>query len=315
MYKGKESAPVWLNEVYKLSYSGIITPMTTPFNDDESLNLDGFRSEIKRLITSGVHGILILGTNGENYALSLEEKKTLISVAAETVDHRLPLFVGTGEIRTADTIMLSRKASSAGCDGVFVLAPYYAHLTQSQLLWHYTQVAKSIDLPLFIYNIPARTGINMEMATFAELAKMDVVCGMKDTSGNFSTMLGYIQAAKESGRDLSVFSGFDPFIYWCLAAGGSGAVAGTSNVYPHAVVGIYENFRKGNDTEARRLQEAILINRRAFGFANPNVVVKKLLAGLGYPVGKCRDPFNGVSEEGMAVIAQILRDAKSQGLN
>ena len=291
---------------------GIIVPILTPMNEDESLNLPELRNQIERLIAAGVHGIFPFGTNGEGYILSEQEKEQVLEVCVDQVKGRVPVYAGSGCISTRDTIRQSRRAKELGADVLSIITPSFAAASQDELYAHYRAVAESVNLPILLYNIPARTGNALAPATVARLADIDNIVGAKDSSGNFDNILQYIECTR--GKGFTVLSGNDSLILWTLLAGGQGGIAGCANVFPKNMVAIYENFVKGDMTAAREEQDAIRHFRNTFRFGNPNTIVKTATAMLGYPVGKCRAPFNGLSEAGVEAVRQALELLGSKGV-
>ena len=291
---------------------GIIVPILTPMNEDESLNLPELRNQIERLIAAGVHGIFPFGTNGEGYILSEQEKEQVLEVCVDQVKGRVPVYAGSGCISTRDTIRQSRRAKELGADVLSIITPSFAAASQDELYAHYRAVAESVDLPILLYNIPARTGNALAPATVARLADIDNIVGAKDSSGNFDNILQYIECTR--GKGFTVLSGNDSLILWTLLAGGQGGIAGCANVFPKNMVAIYENFVKGDMTAAREAQDAIRPFRNTFRFGNPNTIVKTATAMLGYPVGKCRAPFNGLSEASVEAVRQALELLGSKGV-
>lgn len=291
---------------------GIIVPILTPMHDDESINEEELRRQIDRLIDAGVHGIFPFGTNGEGYILSDREKEQVLAVCIDQVKGRVPVYAGTGCISTRDTIRMSRMAQDMGANVLSIITPSFAAASQNELYEHYRTVAGSVDLPILLYNIPARTGNALAPATAEKLAKIDNIVGVKDSSGNFDNILQYIERTRDTG--FTVLSGNDSLILWTLLAGGQGGIAGCANVFPRNMVAIYEQWKNGNIAEARKAQDAIRPFRNCFRFGNPNTIVKAATAMLGYPVGKCRAPFNGLSEEAMAAVKDALTLLSSQGV-
>ncbi len=291
---------------------GIIVPILTPMHGDESVNEQELRNQIDRLIAAGVHGIFPFGTNGEGYILSEAEKEQVLAVCIDQVKGRVPVYAGTGCISTRDTIRLSKKAEAMGADVLSIITPSFAAASQNELIDHYRAVAESVSLPILLYNIPARTGNALAPATVEKLADVPNIVGVKDSSGNFDNILQYIERTRDKG--FTVLSGNDSLILWTLLAGGKGGIAGCANVFPHNMVAIYEKWLAGDIAGARVAQDAIRPFRNCFRFGNPNTIVKAATAMLGYPVGKCRAPFNGLSDEGVAAVKAALDLLASQGV-
>lgn len=291
---------------------GIIPPIVTPMDDEENIYEKELRNQVNRLIKAGVHGIFPLGTNGEGYILSKEEKEKVLSVVIEETKGRVPVYAGTGCISTQETIVVSRMAESLGADILSIITPSFASASQSELLEHYKKIASSVKLPIVLYNIPARTGNSLAPDTVELLSHVDNIVGVKDSSGNFDNMLQYIE--KTRNNDFAVLSGNDSLILWNLLAGGNGGIAGCANIYPENMVAIYEHFLKGEMQEAKLAQDAIRTFRNCFKYGNPNTIVKTAVALLGYPVGKCRRPFTSMSEEGMNALKAVIEQNKLLGL-
>ena len=297
-----------------MEIQGIIVPILTPMRPDGSLHSDALSDEIERLIAAKVHGIFPLGTNGEGYILSMEEKEEVLRETVRCVAGRLPVYAGTGCISTADTVRFSRRAQDFGADALSVITPWFAAASQEELQRHFETVAKSVSLPLILYNIPARTGNALAPATVEKLANMPNIVGVKDSSGNFDNMLQYIERTRHR-PDFSVLSGNDSLILWTLLAGGKGGVAGCANVFPRNMVEIYEAFRRGDLNAARQAQDAIRPFRNCFRFGNPNTIVKTAVGMLGHNVGPCRPPFDGLSQEGRDAVRAVLQDLTGKGVN
>ncbi len=284
---------------------GIITPIITPMNEDESICLEELRNQVRRQIAAGVDGIFCFGTNGEGYILSRKEKEEVLEAVIDEAAGRVPIYAGTGCIGTKETIEFSKCAQRLGADVLSVVTPYFASASQEELKEHYTAVAEASGIPVILYNIPARTGHNLAAGTVAELAEHPNIAGVKDSSGNFNQMLQYIEAGK--GKEFCVLSGNDALILWSLLAGGTGGIAGCANVFPERMVGIYRAFCEGDLERAKELQESIRPFRDCFSYGNPNTIVKAAVEMKGHPVGKCRKPFSAVSHEAVLRIEEALK--------
>lgn len=294
---------------------GIIPAILTPMNEDESVNPEVLRQQIDRLIEGGVHGLFPFGTNGEGYILSEKEKIEVLEATIDQVNGRVPVYAGTGCISTADTIRMSKKAQELGADILSIITPSFAMASQKELYDHYVEVAKHVDLPIVLYNIPARTGNKLLPETVAKLAKdVDVIMGIKDSSGDWDNLKAYINVTRDLNKDFRVLSGNDSLILPCLKEGGAGGIAGCANVYPHVLSSIYNLFVEGKMDEAQKAQDSIANLRAVFKYGNPNTIVKTAVALLGYNVGKCRAPFNQVPEEGIEALRNVLAENAAKGM-
>lgn len=292
---------------------GIVVPIVTPMNEDETINTDELRRQVDRQIEAGIHGIFPFGTNGEGYILNFDEKKLVLQTVIDQVAGRVPVYAGTGCISTKETIEQCKMAMDCGADVLSVITPSFAKASQHELIVHYETVAAAVpEAPIVLYNIPARTGNALAPETVAELAKIDNIVGAKDSSGDWTNLSAYIELTKD--MDFAVLSGNDSLILKALQAGAKGAIAGCANVYPKDMVGIYENFKKGDIEAAQKCQDAVAPLRACFKYGNPNTVVKTAVNLLGYPVGKCRAPFNYLPEEGIEALKQTLADDKAKGM-
>ncbi|MGE4485474.1 MAG: 4-hydroxy-tetrahydrodipicolinate synthase [Oscillospiraceae bacterium] len=293
---------------------GIIPPIITPMNEDESINVPVLRRQVDRQIENGVHAIFCFGTNGEGYILNKEEKKLVLEAVVEQADGRVPVYAGTGCVGTKETIEQSRMARDVGADVLSIITPSFAAASQNELYEHYSAVAKAVDMPIVLYNIPARTGNAILPVTVGRLAReFDNIVGAKDSSGNFDNILQYIEQTRENGS-FAVLSGNDSLILWTLMAGGTGGIAGCANVYPRTMASIYNCFLAGDIVGARRYQDSIRSFRACFKYGNPNTVVKTAVNLLGYDVGKCRAPFNQLPEEGIAALKKVLKENADKGI-
>ncbi len=295
-----------------IEIKGIIPPIITPMYEDESINYNELRNQINRQIDAGVHGIFVFGTNGESYILNDEEKKEILRVTIEEVGGRVPVYAGTGVPGTKDTIRMSKMAERLGADVLSIICPYFAAASQNEIVEHYKEISNAVDLPIVIYNIPARAGTNISPSSIAELAKVDNIVGAKDSSGNFDNMLQYIELTKD--EEFVVLSGNDSLILWNLLAGGVGGIAGCANIYPETLTAIYESFVKGNLKESKEYQDSLRNIRNNFKYGNPNTIVKKAVNLLGYDVGPCRKPFNRLSDEAVKSIQRTLDEDIKRGL-
>lgn len=292
---------------------GIIAAMSTPFFEDETINEAELRNQVNRFIKAGLHGIFTLGTNGENYALSYEEKIRVMKIVIDEAAGRIPVYVGTGCVTTRETIALTKVGKELGADCASIITPYFAANTQKGLIQHYKAIAEAVDIPILIYNMPARTGVNVEPATALELAKIPNIVGIKDSSGNYDNMQLYLEPFRlgKVNTNFAVLSGNDSLILWNLQGGGAGGITGISNVLPETMVAIYDNWAKGNWKEALRVQDSIRPLRNCMKLGNPNSVVKIAARKVGQNLGPVRAPFDVVSDGLDEAIDKALAEIKA----
>ena len=288
--------------------SGIIAAMSTPFFEDETLNEEELRHQVDRLIGAGVHGIFALGTNGENYAMDFAEKVRVMEIVIDQAKHRVPVYVGTGCVTTKETVALTRKAAELKADCASVVSPWFAANTQDGLYRHYKAVAEAAQITVLIYNMPARTGVNVHYTTMQKLGQIENIVGIKDSSGNFDNMQRYLEIPD---RNFSVLSGNDSLILPCLLCGGQGGISGISNVLPERMVAIYTQWEKGDLKEAWRVQRSIRPLRDCMAAGNPNSVVKRAAYFVGQKLGPVRAPFNISDPDLDAAIKKALADIEA----
>jgi 4-hydroxy-tetrahydrodipicolinate synthase len=295
-----------------LKINGIIPPIVTPMNEDESINEKELIRQVNRLIASGVHGIFCCGTSGEFFVLNDDEKENIIEIVVKETRGRVPVYAGTGCIGTRDTIRLSCIAQKKGADVLSIITPYFAVISQTEIYEYFKEIAASVNIPIVVYNIPARTGVNVSPAMIAKLSEIDNIAGVKDSSGNFDNMLQYIEKTKN--QKFSVLSGNDSLILWNLLAGGAGGIAACANVYPETISSIYKYFLIGDINRAKEMQDSIRSFRDCFKYGNANTIIKIAVDMLGYPVGKCRKPFSAIPPDGIEALRKVLEENKKRGM-
>lgn len=289
-----------------LEVKGIIPAVVTPFKENQELNEEGFRKIINYLIEGGVHGLFVCGSQGEVWTLNEEEKKRVIDVAVDEVNGRVPVYAGTGDVTTRNVITLSKYALNVGADAVSIVTPFFVRPSQDELFEHYEKVARSVDIPIVLYNNPDRTGVNLDVKTVCRLAETDNIVGIKDSSGDLTLTAEYINSCP---KNFAVVAGRDSLILATLLYGGKGAIAATANIAPKMVVEIYESFVKGEIEKAREFQFRLLPLRLAFNLGTFPLVVKEAMNLVNQPAGPARDPVKALSEENRKKLKQILKDA------
>lgn len=288
-----------------MKLEGIITPIVTPFNEQQEINYEATAQLIEHLIKHGVSGLFPLGSNGEFHVLSEEEKVAFAEFVIKTVDHRIPVYVGTGGCSTKMVIELSKKMEALGADAVSVITPYFIAPKQEELITHYKMIAESVDLPIILYNIPKSTGINLSKEVVAELAKVKNIVAIKDSSGNMDNLHDYLDIAKQHD-DFDVLIGSDSKMLTAFQSGAVGAVAGTSNLLTDIDVAIYENYKKGDIETAQHYQQEIEALRDVLKLGTVPSILKKAVHLAGIPVGEARYPVAPVTGEALEKVKEML---------
>ena len=268
--------------------------MVTPLSEN-GIDEAATRKLVNKLINDGVHGLFILGTNGEFYALSEEEKLTLVKIVVDEAAGRVPIFAGSGGISTEAVIQLTNQFAELGVDAVSIITPYLIKISDEELIQHYQTIAANTNLPIILYNIPANTKISISEQVFKELIKIPRIVGIKDSSGQLENIQMYLDLNDRT--DFSVLIGSDSLILPALQKGADGAVAATSNVLTKTDLGIYQAYLANDLEKAARLQESINDFRRVLKLATVPSVLKYSLGLTGIPVGPPKSPVRGVTTE------------------
>ena len=277
-------------------FQGVIVPMVTPFNRDadQTINYEAGEQLVEKLIAAGVSGIFTFGSNGEFHVCSADERIDFSKFVIEKVAGRVPVYVGTGACSTREAIEMSKRAEAIGADALSVINPYFMGISDAQVVNYYRMVAESVKIPVMLYNIPKSTGKNLSKEVVAEVAQIDNVKGVKDSSGNMDNLKAYIEAA--AGKDVDVLVGSDGKISEAHALGASGAVAGTANLITEVVVNLWKALEAGDGEEAARLQAEIEPIRDVLHLGSTPQTLKRSLELAGYEVGPARFPVTEVAE-------------------
>ena len=279
-------------------FKGCGTAIITPFIED-GVNFEEFGKILEDQIANKIDSIIVCGTTGEASTMTQKEKEETIKFAVEKVNKRVPVIAGTGGNCTKSAIEMTKFAESVGVDGVLVVTPYYNKTTQAGLIAHYTEIAKSTNLPIILYNVPGRTGVNIAPKTCLELSKIKNIVAIKEASGNLSQVA---EIKNLCGDELNIYSGNDDQILPVLSVGGIGVISVLSNIYPEFTHNITENFFNKNIEEAIKSQlKAIPLIKALFCEVNP-IPVKAGMNMIGYNVGIPRLPLIEMSEEGKKVL-------------
>ncbi len=271
-------------------FEGIITPIVTPFNRDreQTINYAATEKLMDHLIEKGISGIFALGSNGEFHVISGSEKIEFVKKVVEIADHRVPVYAGTGTCSTQETICLSQKMENLGVDAVSIITPYFIKLSDRELIEHYTRIAKSIHIPIILYNIPQSTGHNLSKEVVKELAQIPNIMGIKDSSGDMENLKGYLESV--AGTNMEVLVGSDSMIAAAIRLGAAGAVAGTSNLIPEVAVSLYKALLANDGAAAEKLQKKIEPLRTVLHMGTVPVMLKRSVELSGIPVGPARFP-------------------------
>lgn len=273
-------------------FSGCHLPIITPFKDDYSLDEEGLRRLVNYYIDEiGVDGIIPCGTTGESPTLTNEEHDKVIEIVVKEVGGRVPVMAGTGSNSTAEAIERTRHAESVGADATLQVGPYYNKPTQDGFLAHFEAVAKNTGLPIFIYNIPGRTGKNIEPETILKLAEIDNIIGLKDAAGSLTQTMAILTATKNGKKKFYHLSGEDALTYSIMCLGGDGAIAAVAHVVGKEMVEMCRLALAGEYIKAREIHFHILpMIEMLFIESNP-VPVKESLKLMGLPAGPPRLPL------------------------
>jgi 4-hydroxy-tetrahydrodipicolinate synthase len=290
---------------------GIIPAIVTPFTAAEEINEQALRQLVRRMLKGGVHGLFALGTNGEFFAMSFEEKVQVAQIVVDEVAGKVPVYLGAGGVTTRETIALAQAFEKVGADALSVITPWFLPFTQAEMQVHFTRLAAATNLPIVLYNIPARAGTALNPDTVAQLSKIDNIVGIKDSSGSFDNILKYIAATDKS---FSVLAGTDSLILPGLMSGGQGAIAATANLLPEVVVSVYNHFQAGDYAKAQEAQAYLAPIRNLFASGTLPSVLKESLNMTGIPVGPARRPVAPISDKVRADLLQVLQGYAAAGL-
>jgi 4-hydroxy-tetrahydrodipicolinate synthase len=286
---------------------GIIPPLVTPMQSNEDIDLPRLRFLIDHLITKGVHGIFVLGTTGECYALDEREKQAIIATAVEQVNKRVPVFAGTGAETTREAIRITKIAEKEGADGVSVITPYFIMPSQQELVDHYRRMAEQTALPIVLYSNPATCGgLKIEPETVARLAESPNIRGLKDSSGDLQN---FVETVRLVPDHFGCLMGRDTLICASLIFGGKGAVPASCNIAPDYCVAVYEAFARGDQVAAKTAQAKLSPVRISLTLGTAPGTVKAAMNMLGMQVGPSRSPIGPLSPEKQQKLRAVLTAA------
>ena len=277
----------------KILFKGCGTAISTPF-DENGVNFKEFEKLVENQIQNKVDAIIVCGTTGEASTMTTDEKLDTIKCAVKTSNGRIPIIAGTGGNNTKQVIEYSKQVEKLGVDGLLIVTPYYNKCTQNGLIEHYKEIAKNVSLPIILYSVPSRTGVNIEPKTCLELSKIENIVAIKEASGNLSQAA---EIAHLCGDNLNIYSGNDDQIVPILSLGGIGVISVLSHVLPEYTHNMVYNFLNGDIKKATRMQlDVIPLCKALFSEVNP-IPVKAALNILGYNYGIPRLPLTKMCTE------------------
>ena len=286
-------------------FEGVLPAIITPFKRNTAMGLDiqGLERNIEFLMSCGIHGIVPCGSTGESATLTFEEHEKVVQITVDKVKGRIPVIAGTGSNNTAEAVRLTKAAKDIGADGVLVISPYYNKPNRSGLIKHYTKLA-DLDIPVIMYNVPGRTGQNLEPDLVAELAQHPNIVAIKEASGNISQISRIIEDTQDD--EFAVISGDDNITLPIMALGGSGVISVAANVDPSRMVAMYEAMKQGDYQKALVLNFALSpLFRSMFIDTNP-IPVKKAVELLGMAGGPVRLPLDELDAKKTEQLRKVL---------
>lgn len=285
-------------------FEGVATALVTPMNEDGTVNFDRLKSLIDEQIEAGIPALVICGTTGESATMTLEEHSEVTRVAIKHANGRIKVIAGAGSNDTACAISLAKEAEEAGADALLVVTPYYNKATQSGLVAHYTAIANSVKIPIILYNVPSRTGVNIQPATYAKLADVENIVAIKEANGDISSV---VKTRLLCGDKLDIYSGNDDQIIPIMALGGKGVISVLSNVMPKETVEMCDKMLTGDLEGAAAMQiELSSLIDALFIEVNP-IPCKEAMNLMGMNMGPVRLPLSPMEENTKAVLVKELK--------
>ena len=283
----------------KILFKGSATAMVTPFDENNKINFNIFEKLIDFQINNGTQALVILGTTGESPTVTYEERTEIISKIVKKVDKRVPVIIGTGANSTKTAVKLSKEAQELGADAVLIVTPFYNKTSQTGIIKHYNHIADKIYLPMIVYNVPTRTGLNILPETYKELSKIDNIVAIKEANGNISSI---IETKFLCGDDLNIYSGNDDQTIAINSVGGIGVISVLSNILPYET----QQIALGNSKILFKYYDLI---KNLFCDVNP-IPVKYALNYLGINCGECRLPLCELSDNLKKQISDLINKYK-----
>ncbi|MFC4549031.1 MULTISPECIES: dihydrodipicolinate synthase family protein [Halorussus] len=287
-----------------LDLHGVVPPTITAFDEDESVDYDATAAHARFVVDRGAHGVFPLGTNGEFPLLAPDERDEVVEAVVETVGDDAPVIAGVGAPSTRQTVGHAERAEMVGADGVVVVTPYYYPVDHDAAVEHYRRVAESVDLPVYVYHIPSKTGNSLSRKTVDALAEIDNLVGLKDSSKD----VPWLGQAIDDHPELTFLAGSDSLLFPGLEIGCSGMVSAVANVFPELVVDLYEAYDEGDEERARELQSDVYDVRDALKRGPYMAGVKTALSvrDVGFDPGPLRSPLRQMDDDDRAALEDDL---------
>ena len=295
-----------------MNFEGTYVAMVTPFDSEGQIDEEGFRSNINFLIDKGVSGLVGAGTTGESATISHEEHQKIIEILVDEVDGRVETIAGTGSNATSEALSLTKFAYDAGADAALLITPYYNKPQQHAMVEHYRTIAENVDIPIIIYNVPSRTGINMDVETIVELAKIDGIDAVKEASGSVDKVSDIYNALSKEGLedDFNILSGEDSLTLPIMAVGGTGVISASANIDARRMVLMVDSILNDDYTRAMELHYEMLELIRALFIESNPVPVKTAMNLMGLPSGPLRQPLAEMKEDNLEILKNALKNSK-----
>lgn len=287
-------------------FQGSAVAIVTPFNE-HGVNFKKLEELLEWHVKEGTDAIVICGTTGEATTMTEKEKKDTIKFTVDVINKRIPVIAGTGSNNTASAISMSKYAESVGADGLLVITPYYNKTTQKGLVKHFSAINSEVKIPIILYNVPSRTGVNIAPNTLAELSKLSNIVGIKEASGNISQIVQMKALCRDS---IDIYSGNDDQIVSIMALGGKGVISVLANIIPNKVHQITEKCLNNNFKEALDIQlDTLALTNALFVETNP-IPVKTAMNLMGFEVGGLRLPLCEMEIKNEDLLKAVLKDNK-----
>lgn len=287
-------------------FKGSGVAIVTPFNEN-GVNFERLRTLLEWHIEQGTDAIIICGTTGEATTMTEKEKKDTIKFTVDVVNKRIPVIAGTGSNNTSSAIAMSKYAESVGVDGLLVITPYYNKTTQKGLIKHFEAINNEVKTPIILYNVPSRTGVNINPSTLVELAKLSNIVAIKEASGNINQVVEMKSLCRES---IDIYSGNDDQTVAIMSVGGIGVISVLANVIPNKVHEMAEKCLQGNFKDALQIQlDTLSLSNTLFIETNP-IPVKTAMNLMGMEVGPLRLPLCEMEDKNEDILKNILKANK-----